>query len=84
MIKQIIFDFDGVLYPSTEENMQRILSNISLAVNKTKKIPSQDLLNEVKLPIKGTKIGILGLSYKANVNDLRESPSFKIISPVTK
>ncbi|MFA5359800.1 MAG: nucleotide sugar dehydrogenase [Patescibacteria group bacterium] len=37
-----------------------------------------DLLNEVKKSVKGTKIGILGLSYKANVGDLRESPSLKI------
>ncbi len=44
----------------------------------------QDLLNEVKLPIKGTKIGVMGLSYKANVNDLRESPSFKIIKELEK
>lgn len=29
--------------------------------------------------IRGTKILIVGLSYKKNVNDLRESPSFRII-----
>ncbi len=39
----------------------------------------QDLLNELELPLKGTRIGVLGLSYKANVGDLRESPSKKII-----
>lgn len=38
----------------------------------------QEGLNEVELPIKGTKIGLLGLSYKANVGDLRESPSLVI------
>lgn len=35
-------------------------------------------LNQMELPIKGTRIGLLGLSYKANVGDLRESPSLKI------
>lgn len=44
----------------------------------------QDMLNEVKLPMKGTKIGVLGLSYKANMNDLRESPSLKIIKELKK
>lgn len=39
----------------------------------------QDALNENKMPMKDTVIGILGLAYKANVDDLRESPSFKII-----
>jgi len=39
----------------------------------------QSALNELGLPIKGTRIGILGLSYKANVGDIRESPSKKVI-----
>lgn len=39
----------------------------------------QDALNEIKLSLKGTGVGVLGLSYKANVDDLRETPAFKII-----
>lgn len=39
----------------------------------------QDQLNLLELSLKGTRVGILGMSYKANVSDLRESPSFKII-----
>ncbi len=35
-------------------------------------------LNEVRMPINGTKIALLGLSYKENVGDLRESPCLKI------
>lgn len=35
-------------------------------------------LNECKLPLKGTKIALLGLSYKANVGDGRESPAYAI------
>ena len=44
----------------------------------------QDLLNEIKMPMKGTRIGVMGLSYKANVNDLRESPSLKIVKELEK
>ncbi|MDP1620676.1 MAG: nucleotide sugar dehydrogenase [Candidatus Moranbacteria bacterium] len=40
----------------------------------------QDALNELRLPMKGTKIGVLGISYKANVDDTRESPTFKILT----
>jgi UDP-N-acetyl-D-mannosaminuronate dehydrogenase len=39
----------------------------------------QDALNEIELSVKGAKVGLLGMSYKANVSDLRESPSFKIL-----
>ena len=36
-------------------------------------------LNEASKPIKGSKIFVLGLSYKKDVDDLRESPSIAII-----
>lgn len=44
----------------------------------------QDLLNEAGLAMKGTAIGVMGLSYKANVDDLRESPAIKIIAELKK
>lgn len=44
----------------------------------------QDALNMVKLPLNGTAIGVLGLAYKANVDDLRESPAFKVIEHLKK
>lgn len=39
----------------------------------------QDALNKIQKSFKGTPVGILGVSYKANVGDLRESPALKII-----
>lgn len=39
----------------------------------------QDELNKLKMAVKGTKIAVLGVSYKANVADTRESPAFVII-----
>jgi len=39
----------------------------------------QEALNEVKLPVNGTKISLLGLSYKEDVADLRESPCIEIM-----
>ncbi len=39
----------------------------------------QDALNQIEKPFKNTNIGLLGVSYKANVGDLRESPALKII-----
>jgi UDP-N-acetyl-D-glucosamine dehydrogenase len=38
-----------------------------------------EALNGVKKSIKGSKILVLGLAYKKNVDDSRESPSFTII-----
>jgi len=36
-------------------------------------------LNEAGKPVKGSRILILGVSYKAGVGDIRESPSLKIV-----
>lgn len=44
----------------------------------------QDKLNEVEKAVKGTKIGVLGISYKANIGDLRESPALRIIEKIKK
>ena len=37
-------------------------------------------LKRLNKSIKNAKIGILGLAYKANVDDIRESPALKVIS----
>lgn len=41
-------------------------------------------LKKLKIPIKKARIGILGLAYKENTSDLRESPSLKIIEILEK
>lgn len=38
-----------------------------------------DALNDQGKPIRGSKILILGLAYKSNVDDMRESPSLQLI-----
>ncbi len=42
------------------------------------------LLNEIKMSVNDTKIALLGLSYKPEVGDLRESPSLIIESKLKK
>ena len=36
-------------------------------------------LNDVAKPIKGSKIAVLGVSYKGGIGDIRESPALRII-----
>jgi UDP-N-acetyl-D-glucosamine dehydrogenase len=44
----------------------------------------QEMLNQIEKSVKGTNIGVLGVSYKANVGDLRESPALKVIEILEK
>jgi nucleotide sugar dehydrogenase len=44
----------------------------------------EDKLKEIGRKISNTNIALLGLSYKANVGDLRESPSLKILDLLKK
>jgi len=39
----------------------------------------QDALNQHKKPINGSKVLVLGVSYKPDIDDLRESPALDII-----
>lgn len=41
-------------------------------------------LNEVQRSVKGSRVAVLGLSYKANIGDDRESPAYKIIDLIKK
>ncbi len=38
----------------------------------------QDLLNELRLPVKGSKVLLLGVTYKADISDQRESPAVPV------
>ncbi len=40
----------------------------------------ENQLQKLKKTIKGAKVGLLGLAYKANVDDIREGPAFEIIN----
>ena len=38
-----------------------------------------DALNRQSKPVQGSRVLVLGLAYKPNVDDIRESPSFELI-----
>jgi UDP-N-acetyl-D-glucosamine dehydrogenase len=43
-----------------------------------------DALNTVRKPINGSKVHLIGVAYKRDVNDLRESPALDVIELLSK
>ncbi len=41
---------------------------------------AERLLNDAGKPVRGSKVSVLGVSYKAGVGDVRESPALKILA----
>jgi UDP-N-acetyl-D-glucosamine dehydrogenase len=44
----------------------------------------EQALNEAAKPVKGSVIGVLGVSYKAGVGDIRESPAIRIMEVLSE
>ena len=44
----------------------------------------QDLLNDQAKPLKGSRVVLLGLAYKGDIEDLRESPALKVWEQLEK
>ena len=45
---------------------------------------AMEVLNEYKLPLNGSRVLILGAAYKKDIDDMRESPSLKLIDLFTE
>ena len=43
-------------------------------------VRTMELLNDRKKPLRGARVHVLGITYKKDVNDVRESPALEIIS----
>jgi UDP-N-acetyl-D-glucosamine dehydrogenase len=44
----------------------------------------QRALNDVSKPVRGSRVGLLGVSYKGGVGDIRESPALRIIGELAE
>ena len=72
-------DVIALVYRATEKGYNPRLLRSVLDVNRDQPLKMIELLDKKKGPIRGKKIGILGLTFKAGTDDIRESPAILTI-----
>jgi UDPglucose 6-dehydrogenase len=71
-------DVNAIVYKSTELGYSPKLLRSVLEINRDQPLKMLELLEE-KGPLRGKKIGILGLTFKSGTDDIRESPALSTI-----
>jgi UDPglucose 6-dehydrogenase len=72
-------DIQSLLHIAGEYGAQTRLLEATLGVNKQQRMLVIQKLQEKLYILKGRTIGILGLAFKPNTDDLRDSPSLQIV-----
>lgn len=72
-------DVSAIIYKSTELGYNPRLLRAVLEVNRDQPLKLIEVLDKLKGPIKGKKIALLGLTFKAGTDDIRESPALSTI-----
>jgi len=78
-------DTQGFLQMAKENNYDLKLVRATIEVNEQQKQRSIDkIVRALDGDVKGKTIGILGLSFKPNTDDMRESPALPIVRALTE
>ncbi|MCM2324978.1 MAG: UDP-glucose/GDP-mannose dehydrogenase family protein [Candidatus Woesearchaeota archaeon] len=72
-------DVSALVYKATELGYNPRLMRSVLDVNRDQPLKLIELLDRSAGPIKGKKIGLLGLTFKSGTDDIRESPALLTI-----
>jgi UDPglucose 6-dehydrogenase len=73
-------DTRAIYHTGVQYNYEMPLTKAAIEVNHRQKKIAIEKLQSVLKVIRGSTIGILGLAFKPNTDDIRESPAIEIIS----
>lgn len=71
-------DVNAIIYKATEQGYNARLLRSVLDVNREQPLKMMELLDKYG-PLKGKKVGVLGLTFKEGTDDIRESPALNTI-----
>ncbi|HED23666.1 MAG TPA: UDP-glucose/GDP-mannose dehydrogenase family protein, partial [Firmicutes bacterium] len=72
-------DVRSILFTAGQYNCELQLVRATLEVNRRQKTRVIEKLQEMLKVIRGSTVGVLGLAFKPNTDDIRESPAIEVI-----
>jgi len=72
-------DVRSILFTGSQYNCEMPLVQAALEVNRRQKLKAIEKLQQLLKVVRGSTIGILGLAFKADTDDIRESPAIEVI-----
>jgi UDPglucose 6-dehydrogenase len=77
-------DTRALLNIAKEKGIEMKIVKATVEVNERQRAMMVERIKKVMGPLKGRTIGVLGLSFKPNTNDIREAPALYIIADLQK
>ncbi len=72
-------DVRSILFTSSQYNCELQLVQAALEVNRRQRMKVIEKLQQTLKVIRGSTVGLLGLAFKPNTDDIRESPAIEVI-----
>jgi len=72
-------DVRSILFTGSQYNCELPVVQAALEVNRRQKLKAIEKLQQLLKVVRGSTVGILGLAFKPNTDDIRESPAIDVI-----
>jgi len=72
-------DVRSILFTGSQYNCEMPLVRAALEVNRRQKLKAIEKLQQLLKVVRGSTVGLLGLAFKPNTDDIRESPAIDVI-----
>ncbi len=72
-------DVRSILFTGSQYNCELPVVQAALEVNRRQKLKAIEKLQQLLKVVRGSTVGILGLAFKPNTDDIRESPAIDVL-----
>ena len=77
-------DVSALIHTADDYGYQAQLLKAAVSTNQTQRLSALEKLQQVLKILKGKTIGLLGLTFKPNTDDMRDAPSLDLIANLTR